>query len=109
MDKRIDLGPCCACGKDDETVRNIYVLDRLAPVPGTGWGCVVCGLPPDGACAAICDECHEKKAELKWVQAGYATDKARILIRELPEEPFEHRMEFHPEETGRRAGLDLRK
>ena len=49
-----DLGPCCCCG-GTERVRDIVMLSRKAPVPGTGWGCVVCGLPNDGASYVCCD------------------------------------------------------
>lgn len=54
----IDLtnGTCCACGGHAD-LATFLMLPFRAPVPGTGWGCVVCGLPPDGAIAAICDEC----------------------------------------------------
>lgn len=96
------LGPCCVCGKEDETVRNLYALDKRAPVPGTGWGCFQCGLPSDGAMAVVCDECHEKGAKLVYVIYGMAGDKGRMLRSELSDEDFKHDMSKHPEaEYGR--------
>lgn len=45
---------------------------KKAPVPGTGWGCVICGLASDGAIAACCDACAEKETlKLRWVFDGY--------------------------------------
>ena len=52
------LGPCCQCECTDG-VRNIFLLNRRGAIPGRGWGCVVCGLPPDGAVAVLCDACVE--------------------------------------------------
>lgn len=34
-------------------------LQKKSPTPGRGWGCVVCGLPADGAMAAVCNACFE--------------------------------------------------
>lgn len=48
---------CCACGELREDVHNVVCLPVKAPIPGTGWGCVECGLPADGALALVCDSC----------------------------------------------------
>jgi hypothetical protein len=40
-----DLGPCCICEVESHRVRNIIMLDKEAPIPGRGWGCLACGLP----------------------------------------------------------------
>jgi hypothetical protein len=102
----VDLGPCCACGKEDETVRNVYLINKRAPVPSTGWGCVVCGLPPDGASAVLCDACHEANADIKYAIVGYPAEKRRIPISDAPTEAFEHRLEFHRDEiVGPMTGL----
>jgi hypothetical protein len=93
----IDLGPCCACGKTGPDVRNIIALHKPAPEPGTGWGCVVCGLPANGAQAVLCDGCLESKAEIKEVAAGYLAEKGRMAITGIDQTPFKHRMEYHPE------------
>ncbi len=92
-----DLGPCCACGKPhDETVRNIVTLDRRAPVAGTGWGCLQCGLPMDGALAVVCDCCLESDADLKEVACGQLGEKQRVALEKVTG-PFEHDMSKHPE------------
>jgi len=91
-----NLGPCCACQKENSTVRNIICLDRKAPIPGKGWGCFVCGLPSDGAVAVLCDHCFEARAEIRFVCHGYPYE-GRMPIQDLPFEPFEHDLAYHPE------------
>ena len=86
----IDLGPCCACGSPGPTVRTVVALAFRAPVPGTGWGCVVCGLPSDGAIAVLCDTCVETEAPITEVCSGYATTGKR-LNRIFVTEPFDHK------------------
>ncbi len=93
MEDDIDLGPCCACG-GGENVRNMMMLSLKAPVPGTGWGCVVCHLPSDGAMAVVCDKCLEEHKPLVWAVSGWATNKQRILYSELSGE-HRHNMSFH--------------
>jgi hypothetical protein len=78
----------------EKEVRNIIQIDLKAPVKGTGWGCVVCNLPPDGAIAILCDRCttlflkDEKK--LIFVCEGYAGDNKRILKSDLEPGFFGH-------------------
>jgi|SRR5208337_1807106 len=91
-----DLGPCCCCG-GTKRVRNIVMLPYRAPVPGTGWGCVVCGLPEDGAIYIACDRCVELGAAPSKVVSGRAASGIRIPRDSLSIEPFDHRMEFHEE------------
>lgn len=86
-----DLGPCCRCGGGQ--ARNIMILPRRAPTPGTGWGCVVCGLPCDGAFAVLCDECAEACANGKeplFVCDGFAVDKKRASYASLKGDVFYH-------------------
>jgi hypothetical protein len=68
-----DLGPCCMCGAPRPYA--IVMLKRRAAVRGHGWGCVVCGLPADGAVAVLCDPCferyHRDPAALTLACAGY--------------------------------------
>lgn len=90
-----DYGPCCAC-EGTEHVRNIMMLHFKAPVPGTGWGCVVCNLPFDGAVAVLCDRCLEIQAGLRFAVNGFAADKKRIPYEDL-RGVHEHDMKFHPE------------
>lgn len=95
-DDEIYLGTCCACG-GSENVRNIICLDRKGPTPGKGWGCLVCGLPPDGAVAVLCDECLEQGTAIRFVCIGYPASDGRMPIEELSGEPFEHNLAYHPE------------
>jgi hypothetical protein len=88
------LGTCCGCGGSDG-VRNIIMLDRRGPTPGTGWGCVVCGIPSDGAIVVMCEPCMEAKAEPRFVVVGYPASGQRMPIAELPFEPFGHNEEIH--------------
>jgi len=92
------LGPCCCCG-GTRRVRNIVMLDRRASVPGTGWGCVVCGLPSDGASYVACDWCLEINRRPREVILGYANDREREPIENLSPEPFAHDMSKHPGEV----------
>jgi hypothetical protein len=95
----IDLGPCCACGATGPSVRNILMLPRRAPVPGTGWGCLQCGLPPDGASAILCDDCAAAEVAPREVIAGYPAAKGRAPIGDLIDGGFDHRRDLHPEVT----------
>lgn len=89
------LGTCCGCGRADG-VRNIVMLDRRGPSPGKGWGCVVCGLPSDGAVAVFCDECcRDGTGEPRFVCLGYPASGQRMPIADLPFQVFEHDEEKH--------------
>lgn len=105
MTNELDLGPCCACDRTGDSVRNLIMLDFAAPVPGTGWGCFQCGLPMNGATAVICDGCLEAEAEINFVIDGQPLVHKRLPIAEARERaggrPFNHNMERHPEVTGR--------
>lgn len=85
-----DVGRCCACHKNDETVRTVILLNQRAPVAGTGWGCVVCDLPQDGAVAVLCDECVENEREPVEVVLGYLAQKNRVNRALLLNTPFDH-------------------
>jgi len=91
---RPDLGPCCCCGESGPDVRNIVMLHFKIPMSGRGWGCIVCGLPADGALYVCCDECFEKKANPKYACKGYPAKDGRLPIEELTE-PFEHDEKLH--------------
>ena len=111
------LGPCCVCFGTNG-VRNIIMLDRRGAVPGHGWGCVVCGLPSDGAYAVLCDNCvprwHQDETILTIACRGYPATEGRIPIAELPLEPFghdksKHKGEFEPfahDESKHREEID---
>jgi hypothetical protein len=93
---REDVGACCACERTapDVYVRNIVMLPQLAPEPGTGWGCAVCGLPPDGAITVVCDDCLEAERPYRWAVSGYPKEGRRVPIWSLTGK-HEHRMEYH--------------
>lgn len=88
----VDLGPCCTCGTRSG-VRNIVMLERPAPLPGTGWDCAVCGLPADGAIAVVCDDCLEQP--VTHVCVGYADRGLRVPIAQLQQTPFAHDERAH--------------
>jgi hypothetical protein len=95
------LGPCCGCGEEGPTVRNILMLEQKSPIAGHGWGCVVCGLPPDGATAVLCDDCLAQEAELIWACRGYAATEGRVGIESLTgqhrHDPGAHGLEAAPD------------
>ena len=95
MDDDLDLGPCCACGKEGPEVRHIVCLHQRSPTPGKGWGCLVCQLPPDGAVAVLCDDCLESEAEIVDVCVGRPGTDGRMPLRELSDEPFTHNLLYH--------------
>lgn len=86
----MDLGACCHCKKVDGSVRNVLMLNKEASIPGTGWGCVVCDLPCNGAVSVMCDECMAKNHEPLEIVLGYPSDKQREPIRSTLKE-FHHR------------------
>lgn len=102
-----DLGSCCICaGK--QSVRTVLQLGFRAPVPGTGWGCVVCRLPGDGAVAVLCDECckkHQKTPELlhivKTICHGFPGQDVREALNPdthgAPANVFQHVIACHSE------------
>jgi len=90
------LGACCACGVEDTTVRNLLCLHQLAPVPGTGWGCLQCGQPQDGALAVVCDACLMADTPLQYAILGPVGEGRRIRIGEL-KGTFDHDPRGRPE------------
>ncbi len=103
-DHEPELGSCCIC-QGKRGVRNILMLHQKAPMPGRGWACLICGLPPDGAVAVLCDRCMEPyqsgASRLRFVCRGYPDKDGRALIGELDPEPFDHDMKLHPGEGKR--------
>ncbi|MBD1864198.1 MULTISPECIES: hypothetical protein [Trichocoleus] len=98
-----DFGACCACRQEGSTVRNFVSLTKRALVPGTGWGCIVCNLPSDGALAVICDECLAKSAEIQDTCHGYAATKERSPLAALTED-FDHDHALHEAEIAAFVG-----
>lgn len=97
------MGTCCTCGKDGPDVRNVMMLHFRAPVPATGWGCVVCGLPPDGAVAVLCDGCLDRvsdgEGKIVFACAGYAGENRRVKVDTLTEK-FDHDLSKHEAHNG---------
>jgi hypothetical protein len=87
------MGPCCICGADDAPIAFVVMLDVKGQVPGHGWGCLVCGLPHDGANAVVCADCaagYEKgELALRFACRGYPGEDGRVPIGEVTI-PHEH-------------------
>ncbi len=100
----MNLGKCCSCECENDSVRNIITLDKLSSEPTLpgGWGCFVCHLSPMGAVAVLCDECLDKfvqkNAEIKFACVGYPRENRRIEIEKLTE-VFQHDLSKHQEEN----------
>lgn len=78
-----NLGPCCACRQNKPDVRNLLMLHKLAPVPGTGWGNVLLRWPPNGALAVVCDTCLDSDAPLLDAVSGYPAEGGRVPFDSL--------------------------
>lgn len=95
----LSLGTCCNCGTEND-VNNLMALKFLAPVPGTGWGCVLCNMPANGAVAVLCDHCLELLPDGKHgilsVCVGYPGENKRLPIEQLDKTRFDHDMRYHP-------------
>lgn len=94
------LGPCCGCQTIDG-VRHVLTLNQKSPKPGHGWGCVQCGLAPDGAVAVLCDKCVERfkrdgLTAVSWACLGYPSAEGRVL-RTILTGTHDHDMSKHPE------------
>ena len=75
-------------------VRNVIMLARKALEPGSTWNCFVCKPDGQGAIAVVCDDCLQKRKEIKFAVVGYVAEKRRIPIEQLTE-PFGHNVGLH--------------
>src|SRR5690606_22795304 len=98
-------GTCCYCQERQATI--VLMLDYKAPLAGHGWGCIVCGLPSDGAITVLCGCCwqlsHTSPAFKAWLKkplvcSGFPKDNERTRLTDP--EPFGHDMDKHAEEDG---------
>lgn len=96
-DNFVVFGPCCACGQV-LPLTTILLLDKLAPTPEQGWGCVQCDLPMNGAIALVCEQCVGNLADVRYACAGYPTNPARVPLERLSGE-HKHDLSRHPEIT----------
>jgi hypothetical protein len=89
--------PCCGCRVDRKLTWLVHV-SRLAPTPGTGWGCDGCGLPNNGAVALICDPCRAlgNAVVIRDVCTAVANRSGRTPIELVERTAFDHRWERHP-------------
>lgn len=102
MSDYFSVGPCCRCGKKGgPDVRQIIALSFEAPQENTGWGCIVCDLPNNGAVAVVCDSCLDlclkNSAEIKFVLDGWPAEGKRLPIDQLEKKHFDHDHKKHPE------------
>lgn len=95
--EEVDYGPCCACNRQDQTVRNFLLIEIKTPVPGTRWGCLICNLPADGAIAVVCDACLNAERTPISIAYGYPEEKKRCFINASSEE-FKHKDIPHGDE-----------
>lgn len=100
-DEVTPLGPCCICDVEDTTVRHILLLPHAGALPGRGWGCLTCALPPLGVTAVLCNECFAEyvrgRTRLKYWCAGHPATDGRRDIADLPPPRFEHDLRRHAE------------
>ena len=92
-----EYGCCCIC-ESTTNVNNIVQLDYKVESE-SGWGCMKCGLAPEGALAIICDTCADESDP-------NVEDKIKLLmngIKRIPVPPVEeriphgHDLSRHPE------------
>lgn len=86
-------GPCCSCGRRD--AMNIIQLVGRAPVPGTGWGCLVCDLPMDGAMAVLCQACLRNNLPIRFIVFGYVSHLQRFPYALMDKTDFQHDLDKH--------------
>jgi len=70
------------------------MLPYRAPVRGTGWGCLVCKIPNDGAIAVVCETCGDGEKPILDVVNGYIGKQQRCLAIDY-RTPFQHIARFH--------------
>lgn len=75
-------------------VRNVIMVVRKVLEPGSTWNCFVCKPDGQGAIVVVCDECLQKRKEMKFAVVGYVAEKRPIRIEQLTES-FDHHMELH--------------
>ncbi len=103
------LGRCCRCQQADANV--LHMLEIKSPErDGRGWGCMVCGLPPEGAIVVFCEPCaqhfeHDREAAAQWFETpticlGFPQDNRRQQVEKKQMEPHDHDLTKHPKRQG---------
>lgn len=99
MDITEDYGTCCVCESEmDECV--LIQLDYKVESE-SGWGCLVCDLPMEGAMAVVCADCFDEydddlEDKIKFLMNGI---RGRIPVPP-PESRIkhEHNLMYHPKD-----------
>ncbi len=72
------------------------MLPFHAAIPGTGWGCLLCELPANGAVAVICHDCLRNLTPIRFAIDGHAEDKMRVPLTAIAGNgPFGHNHDKH--------------
>lgn len=100
-----DFGTCCICV--DHSASSVFFLPLETPKSGTGWGCLMCGSPFNGAIIVLCACCIPRFAiggpamvqEFVWGQVGsYLRRPLKELANPLTREPIPflpHKAGYH--------------
>ena len=96
-----EFGTCCVCEGEMETCGLIQLDYKVESE--SGWGCVQCGLPMEGAVAVVCDACFTTHGDEIVDQIKYLMNGKTERIPVPPVEnrvTHEHDLSLHPEYTG---------
>jgi hypothetical protein len=77
-----NFAPCCACETKEGDIKNIVMLNQKLPGGGKGWGCLQCGLPLEGAIAALCNPCIDLGRPIKFAVVSLDSEE-RIPVEQL--------------------------
>lgn len=94
-----EFGTCCVCEMGDMEDCGLVQLGYKMESE-SGWGCLQCGLPMEGAIAVVCSDCYDKYGEKIEDQIKYLIDgkKGRIPVPPVENRvPHEHDLSLHPE------------
>lgn len=98
--KSRDIGLCLDCLRRPAT--NVVMLRFRAPIPGSGWGCVQCHKPLDGAISVLCDACRLADRPITRICLGRPSEAQHTMIDAINLEPFDHDYSQHPEVGGKK-------
>lgn len=82
---------CGVCNEEiKDKVFNLMMLPVTAPAPGTGWGCMLCKLPSNGATAFVHNICLGE--DIEYVRGK---DGESVKMTDYEHQSFGHRYAFH--------------